>query len=88
MIVFPLPLILAVNGNGYNHEHENGQISPFVVGRALMALPQAAEYTKKARRKKLAQNAMHLLIPDQDGNEFVSPFVPLCLAGKKDKGKQ
>lgn len=49
---------------------------------------QAAEYTKKARRKKLAQNAMHLLIPDQDGNEFVSPFVPLCLTGKKDKGKQ
>lgn len=46
---------------------------------------QAALYTRKANRKRLAAEAMHLLIPDGNGNEFVSPFVPDCLTGKKDK---
>ncbi|MCP4328452.1 MAG: tyrosine-type recombinase/integrase, partial [Alphaproteobacteria bacterium] len=32
---------------------------------------QAALYTRKANRKKLADNAMHLLVPDENGNESV-----------------
>ena len=35
---------------------------------------QAAHYTRKANRKKLAADAMHLVDPDQTGNKTVAPL--------------
>ena len=55
---------------------------------------QAAVYTRKANRARLADRAMHLLVPEQTGdnggqkrNEFVAPFDPPNAGATKTRKK-
>lgn len=44
---------------------------------------QAALYTRKANRKRLAESAMHLLVPERKTDESVPPPVSQCTSGTK-----
>ncbi|MGE5515117.1 MAG: tyrosine-type recombinase/integrase [Bacteroidota bacterium] len=48
---------------------------------------QAATYTKKANRKRLADAAMHLLVPEQNTNQSVPPDAAKAVGGTK-QGKK
>ena len=48
---------------------------------------QAALYTRKANRKRMAGDAMHLLIPDQTENESV-PLSKVVSQGGTNGGKK
>ena len=49
---------------------------------------QAALYTRKANRKRLAGDAMHLLIPDQTENESVPPSRVVSQGGTNGGKKE
>lgn len=44
---------------------------------------QAALYTRKANRKRLAESAMHLLVPERKTDKSVPPSVSQRAGGTK-----
>ncbi|SEH53465.1 hypothetical protein [Magnetospirillum fulvum] len=82
-------------GNSIRHSHARPSIAANngATEHQMMAIygwespKQAALYTRKADRKRLADQAMHLLVPEQTGAESVSLSAQKT-AGETINGKK